>query len=172
MKLSFSSDIGFMRRFRSFKQTYADRHVVYFYLGQPFVVFFANAGKSAFVGARSLILRVFGICNRTKISYAVVRAVAVYMINLLCGPLSVNIQPRQTMRCVQRVVQSDSDVAMPHSTPSHRTFSAPAPRDGPRKSPGFWVVIKKRAQSICRQIHIGLLNTTVNINPAVCKGQA
>ena len=172
MKFAFGVKVSGVRCFRGFKQSKPNRFVVNLYFRQPLVVLAAHARKPAFVAGRSLIPSVFHVVNRSQICPSVIRAAAVNVVNLRRGPTPGHIQPCQPVRQIQRVVDADDNVAFARPASGFIAQSASPPCFCPSKFAGFGVIAHKLFKSFCRQIHISLLNTTVNINPAVCKGQA
>ena len=172
MSFTLSQNIGFVRCFRSVKQTKTNGFVVDLYFCQPLAVFAAHAWKSAFVAARRFVPRIFHVANCAQITPPVVRAVTVNVVNLFGRPLSDHVQPRQPVRQMQRIINADDNVTVTHFAPSFVAQTAPAARLSPSKLACFGAIMHQRFKSFCRQIHTNLLNTTVNINLAVCKGQA
>lgn len=166
MQLPLSHNIRFMRFFGSAKQTYAYRFVGNFYLRQPFAVFFANAKKTAFIAWLwfSVILSVFYAGNFPKIIKSIVRSNTINMVNLFCRPISFLVQPRQSVRQMKSVVQSDNHIPVFGYAPCFSPDAAFSPGLRPRKKPGVSVVIEQFMQSFWGH--------AVNINSAVCGGQA
>jgi hypothetical protein len=165
MKPAFDQYISLMRFFGSRKQTYANRLVVDFYLGQPFTVLFSYAKKTASVFDfwPSDILRVFQIRNFTQIRQSVVGAVSINMVNLIYWPSIVRVKPYQSMSKIKHIIKSDTYVSMLHLAPDNATYAAPAPNFSPRKKASFSAIIQKFMQSFWGH--------KVNINSAVCGGQ-
>ena len=165
MKPAFGQDISLMRFFGGSKQTYADRFVIDFYLGQPFTVFFSNAKKAAAIFRfwPSNILRVFQIRNFAQVSQFIISAFAVNVIYLIYRPFIVNIKPYQTMCVKQFIIKSNTNVSAFHLAPDNTTQTASTPHFSPRKKAGFGVILQKFMQSFGRH--------SVNINSAMCGGQ-
>jgi hypothetical protein len=164
MKFASGSNIGLMRFFRRTEQTYAYRFVIDLYFGQPFAVFSTNATKTAFAYSNPFVLRVLRVCDFTQIYKPVIRSIAVYVVNLIDWPLTVRIEPRQSMRQIQNIIKPNAYVTVFHSTADYISKSTPAPCFGPRKQPGIRIVMEKFVQSL--KCH------AVNINPVLCGGQA
>ena len=166
------NNIGFMRRVRSFKQPKPYGLVVNFDFRQPLAVFAAHTGKSAFVAARRFVPCIFHVANRTQIAPPVVGAVAVNVVNLFGRPLPGHIQPSQSVRQMQCIINADDNVAITHFAPSFVAQTAPPSRFSPSKLACFGAIMHQRFKSFCRQTHSTLHNVTDNINPAVYGGQA
>ena len=165
MKPAFGQDISLMRFFGSRKQTYANRLVINFYLGQPFTVFFSYAKKTASVFAfwPSNILRVFQVRNFTKIRQFVISAVSINMIELIYRPSTVNVKPHKSMSVKQFVIKSNSNIPTFHAASGNTANTAPAPYHSPCKKAGFRGIFQKAMQSFWGH--------SVNINSAMCGGQ-
>lgn len=166
MQSTFSRNIFLMRLFRCIEQPYADRFVIDFYFSQPFAVFFSYAKKTAFVAWSwfTRVLSVFYVGNRTQIIDSIIRSVSINMVYLLCGPLTISIEPRQSMRQIQRVVQSKDNVTILGGTTRFCAYTTPTARFSPRKQAGVGGVVKKFFKPFwCH---------AVNINSAMCGGQA
>jgi len=166
MKPAFGQDISLMRFFGSRKQTYANRLVINFYLGQPFTVFFSYAKKTASVFAfwPTNILRVLQVRNFTKIRQSVIGSVSINMIELIYRPFTVNVKPHKSMSKVKHIVQPNTYITVLHSTSDNASQPAPAPNFCPCKKASFNVVIQKFVQSFWGH--------SVNINSAMRGGQA
>ncbi len=166
MQLPLSHNICFMSRFRRIEQTYADRFVVYLYFSQPFAVFFTNAEKATFVAWfwLTVILRVFCVRNFSEVIKSIVGSISVDMVDLLCRPYSFLIKPRQSVGQIKSVVQSDNHISVFGYAPCFSPGTAFSPGLSPREKPGVSVVIEQFVQSFWGH--------AVNINSALCGGQA
>ena len=165
MKPAFGQDISLMRFFGSRKQTYANRLVINFYLGQPFTVFFSYAKKTASVFAfwPTNILRVLQVRNFTKIRQFVIGSVSINMIELIYRPFTMNVKPHKSMSVKQFVIKSNSNIPAFHPASGKTANTAPAPNFCPSKKAGFSAVFQKFMQSFWGH--------SVNINSAMCGGQ-
>ena len=146
----FSFQVRCVRFFWGVKKPQPNCLVVDFNLGFPTVVLFVDACKTGFVVAALSILRVLRVSRFSQIGYPVVSSVAVDVIKLFFRPFSSNIQPRQSMRGVQYVVQSDGYVPMPHAAASYISGATAPARHVPPKDAGFRVVGYKRLKAVLR----------------------
>ena len=150
VQVVFCFQIRFMRFFWRSKQSQTDRLVIDFNFGEPFLVFLANAGKSTFVVFALTVLRVLRVSGFSQIADAIVRSVAVNVIQLMRGPFTINVQPCQPMRGVKNVIEPDCNVAMSHSASGYIARSASSPRHVPAKNSRVWVVGHKRFETVLR----------------------
>ena len=154
--------ISLMGFFRRVKKTQPNRFVVDFNFRQPAFILSPYTCVAAFVAAASLaVMRVFNVGGFTQIYKTVIRAVAIYVVDLVRRPFTCHVKPRQPMREMQRVVQANNVVSVFHpatSLAAGRTFS---PFCVPSKDASFGVVVYKMAKTIYRNL---CLHDTVNIN--------
>ena len=139
---------GFGRR----EQTQSNRFVVNFDLSKPFVVFFADARKAAFVVYTFTVLRVLSVCSFSQVTKSVVGANSVDMVKLASRPFAVDVQPSQSMRGVQRVIQPDTGVPVLHAASGFIARTTPAPRHVPGKNAGVAVILDQILQAGLRKL--------------------
>ena len=150
VQVVFCFQIRLMRFFWRSKQPQANRLVIDFDFCQPLVVFLTNTWKTTFVVLAFAVLRILRISGFTQIVNLVVTSVAVNVVQLMRGPFAVNVQPRQSMRGVQYVVQSDGYVPMPHAAANYISGTASPARHVPPKNAGFRVVGHERFKAVLR----------------------
>ena len=160
MKAALAFNICGVGFFGRVKQPESNLFVVHSNTRQPFVVFFANARKAAFVWARFLVERILGVRHFPQIVQRVVRPVSVYVVDLFRRPPAVNVQPYQPMRQIQPVVYANDDVAVARYAASTVAFPAFSPADCPRKHARIRVIVREFAEAIRRKIG---LHSCVNI---------
>ena len=154
--------IGFAGLFWRGKQTQSNRFVIDFYFRKPFVAFNPNTRVAAFVvAAFSTVMRVFNVSGLAQITNAIVRSISVYMVNLMRRPTTCRMQPSQTMREMQHVIQPNNIIPAFHSASRPRPLSAATPFDAPSKFTCGAVVIKQIVKAIYRKF---VFHGTVNIN--------
>ena len=165
MKFTLSQNISLMRFFGSVKQPYANRFVINFYFRQPFAVFFSDTQKTAFIAWSwfARILRVLHIGNFAQIDPTVVRSVAVYVIYLFCGPISCLVEPRQSVRKIQNIVQTYNNVSVLGDAPGLVSNASPSARFSPSKDAFVRAIMHKFFKAFWRH--------DVNINAVLCGGQ-
>lgn len=139
----FSFQICLMRFFWCGKQTQSNDNVVIFDFCHPLMVFLSNAGKTAFVIFAAPILGVFGVSSFTKIAKSVVCTITIYVVNLIRRPILGNIQPCQSVRRVQHVVQSYGYISVFHATARNISSSATPPRQVPSKNTSARLVVNQ-----------------------------
>jgi hypothetical protein len=166
MKLTFSQDIRLMRLLRSIKQTYADRFVIDFYFGQPFAVLFSYPKKTAFVVWSWIprVLGVFHVSDFTQICQFVIGTVSIYMVNLICRPITMYIKPHQTMRKIKGVIKTYTNITVLHAASNGIAQAAASTRFSPSKN--------ARVRAIVHEFFEAFWGHVVNINPVMCGGQA
>jgi len=154
--------ISLMGFFRRVKKAQPNGFVVDFNFRQPAFIFSPHACVAALViAAAPAIMRVFKVGGFTQICKTVIRAVTVYVVDLVRRPVTRHVKPRQSMREMQRVIQTNNIVTVFHPTTGFaagRTFS---PFCIPSKDAGFGVIIYKMAKTFYRNL---CLHDTVNIN--------
>lgn len=154
--------VGFAGLFRRGKQTQSNRFVIDFYFRKPFAAFSPNARIAAFIiAAFSAVMCVFNVGRLTQIANSIVRSIPVNMVNLMRRPVACRIQPSQTMREIQYVIQPDNVVPIFHAASRLRPLSAAASFNTPSKFAGVGVVIEKIAEAFKRNF---ILHGIVNIN--------
>jgi hypothetical protein len=163
MQFAFGSNIGLMRFFWRIEQTYAYRFVIDLYFRQPFAVFFPYAQKSAFSATASPVLRVFHVRDFAQIMQRIMSAVSIQMVYLIQRPFTVNMQPDQPMREIQRIIKTDTNVSSLHLAPHYSAATTPASCNRPSEQTRCWVVIKEFAQSVRGHAN--------NINFVLCGSQ-
>ena len=165
MIFGFSRKIRLMGFFWRVKKTQPDGLVIDFYFRQPTFIFGANAGEPAFIDAAFLpILRIFHISRFAQIAKSVVCAVAVNMVYLLQWPLACLMQPRQPVRQMKSVIQSNGLIPISHSTPCFGPRRTTTPPSVPRKHPGFGVIVDQFTKPLgCKFV----FHSSVNINKAM-----
>lgn len=151
MQRLFSCQVRLMRLFRRVKQAQTDHFVVKLDLRQPFVILLTNAHKSAFTFRFASVLSVFGISSFAKIAQTVVRSITIDVVKLFCRPNPMHIQPSQSVRKIQNVVQTNSAVAVLHVGSGQRTRAAFAAGQTPRKQSRVWVVVDQLAKAVLRK---------------------
>ena len=139
---------GFGRR----EQTQSNRFVVNFDLSKPFAVFFADARKAAFVVYTFTVLRVLSVCSFSQVTKSVVGANSVDMIKLASRPFAVDVQPSQSMRGVQCVIQPDTGVPVLHAAPGFIARTTSAPRHVPGKNACVAVILDQILQAGLRKL--------------------
>ena len=143
MQFMFSFQIHSMGFLWGLKKAQARDFVVDFNFSQPFLVLLANTGKTTFVIAPFLILRVLGVRCLTKIANAVVTTVFIDMIQLLRRPNTVYMEPRKSMRGIQPIIQSNSDIPMTHQATRFAANSTLTTRKTPCERASIWIVIQQ-----------------------------
>ena len=146
-----SRQVRLIRLFRCIKQAQPNSFVVKFDLCYPFAILLANAHVATFTACLMAVLRVLGNSRFAKITQTVVRSVSVNVIYLICRPDTMYVQPRQAMRQVQNVVQSNGAVAVLHVGPSQRALPTLAARYAPRKQSRVWVVVDQLSKAVLRK---------------------
>ena len=134
------------------KQAQSNRFVVNFDLRKPLAVFFADARKAAFVVYTFTVLRVLSVCGFSQVTKSVVGADSVDMVNLANRPFAVDVQPSQSMRGVQRVIQPDTGVPVLHSASGFIAGATSAPRHVPGKNAGVAVILDQILQAGLRKL--------------------
>lgn len=174
MLLFLSLAIRCIRFFRSGVQTKTRRFVVNLYFGQPFIIFFTNARKTAFIAGVSSIVRVLHVCRLAQILKSIILAVAVNVVNLIFRPFILNVKPSQSMREIERGVETNDAVSVSCNAPGYIAFAASPPAFCPSKHACFWSVANQLLQSSCRKIHslASRIRDFNNINAVVYGGQA
>jgi hypothetical protein len=116
-----------------------------------------NAEKSRLVvrKRRAPILSIFSRRNVSEIGDAVIRFVAIDMVDLLLRPFAVYVQPRQTVRPPNTPVDVDEDVTTgAFDGPCSAVLPAAFPSGSPKEFAGFRVVVEKFAQSLRGKIDL------------------
>lgn len=160
----FSLQIRLMRVFGRIKQTQSYGFVPHFYFRQPFFILFTNALKSAGIFSVFTIMRILNICCFPQITKTIVGAHTVYVIDLIFWPRISFIQPRQSVRQIQHVIQPDNYISVLGHASCAVAHTATPPRFSPHKHASIRIVLQKFFNAI--RCH------AVNINRAVHKGQA
>lgn len=163
MKAIFILNICFMSLFWRFKAAYAYCFVIYLYFSFPFRSFFVNASKAGSVVCSAPVLSIFCISRFAQITKTIIGSVSVYMIYLVCRPLSCHIKPRKTMCKMQNIVKPDANISITHSAASWCASSTPSPRKIPCKFAGILAIVNQNFQSILSK-HDHLLNDNNYIN--------
>ena len=154
--------VGFAGLFWRGKQTQSNGFVIDFYFRKPFLAFNSNTRIAAFVIAAFLaVMRVFNVGSITQIANAIVRSISVYVVNLMRRPATCRMQPSQTMREIQHVIQPNDIIPAFHAAPRPRPLSAATPFDAPSKFTCGGVVIKQIVKTVYRKF---IFHGTVNIN--------
>lgn len=143
--------ICLMRLFGRVKQTQPDHFVIKLDLGKPFAILLANAHVAAFSFRLMSVLGVLSVRSFSKVAQAVVRSIAVNVVNLFRRPRSMYVQPGQSMRQVQDVVQPNSSVACLQSCASQSAGTTFATRHAPRKQARVRVVVDQLFQAVVRK---------------------
>ena len=149
MNFSLHHQISLVRFFGRVKPRFAYALAVDHYLHTPFSLVGANTQKTYLVSFRSLphILQIFSARHLAKIAKSVVQSVAVNMIYVLRRPFTGYVKPRQSMRQLFAVVDSNSPIAGDLLRPRHAPYKVRTPRMGfPNKNACCSVVTKRRAQ--------------------------
>ncbi len=116
------------------------------------------------VALHALVASVFGICRKAKITPAIIRGIAVAMINFIWTPFAGHYQPREHMRSIVRSFSNLND-NMPFisdrsgdlsSMKSIPIFSRSRPVFPSEKS-GIGIVSKKAQDKFLRQGRMGFL---------------
>ena len=152
VQVVFCFQIRIPRFFRRSKQSQSDRLVVDFDFRQPLVIFLANACKTTLIVPALAILRVLRVSGLPQVTNAVISPVAINVVQLARRPLTVNIQPRQTMRSVEHVVEPDCDIPISHAAASCVARSAPPTSHVPPKNSCVWGVYNKRFKPVLRDV--------------------
>lgn len=149
MKSLFCLYVSSIGRFRRVKTSESNGFVVDFNFSYPFRTGFSNACKTAFVSrVFRAVLSVFSIGGFAKVAQPVVRAIPVYMIQLVRRPLTVNVQPRQPMRRVQSVVQSEYLISVLKQAACFVAQPAFFTGDRPSKNASFWIIADELKKSL------------------------
>ena len=146
MRAVFSRQIRCVCFLGGVKQPKANSLVIQFNLSFPTVVFAAYSGITRFVVAPFLILRVLGISGFSQVTQSVVGAIFVNVVKLICGPKTINMQPRQSMRGIQNIVHTNANVTVAHSAPSRIARSATASGFIPSKLACIGIVMDQFAK--------------------------
>ena len=128
MQRLLSRQVCLMRFLGRIKQAQTNHFVIKLDFGQPFATLLANAHVAAFTFRFAPVLRVFGVSGFAKIAQTVVRSVAIDVVKLFCRPNPMHIQPSQSVRKIQNVIQPNSAVAVLHVGTGQRARAAFAAR--------------------------------------------
>ncbi len=150
MILSLSLQVRRVRNFRAVKPAKSNRLVVDFDFGRPFTVGFANTWEPAGVRFSRAILRVFRVGGWPQIANTVVLPIAINMVQLMRWPLSVRVQPRQSVRGVQSVVKANNPVAVLHLASRNIADTASSALQRPPKCSGARIVMNQFFQTFLR----------------------
>lgn len=154
--------IGLAGIFRLVKQAQTNGFVVNLNFRQPSVAFGAYTCVPAFVvAAFATIVRIFNIGRFAQITKTIISPIPVDVVNLMRRPFTCHIQPSQTMRKIQHVVQPNNIIAVFHTATRFSPLRAPAPFDAPRKPTCGGVIIDKVKKAVRRKL---VLHNSVNIN--------
>ena len=96
----------------------------------------------------ALVLLIDCLRNIAQVSYRVVSGVAVLMVDLSIRPNATHVQPREAMRPVVMTSNADLDVTSAVAASGARLVASLASWVAPAKYAGFWVVMKKFAQTL------------------------
>lgn len=113
----------------------------------------------------SSVLRVAGTGNVAKIFNPVIRPYPVYVVNVVAGPNTVDIQPSKSVGLVSVTPQREADIAAVIDRPeANRVFQGNSSTGSsnysdPHKNASLGVVVKQFAQTCCGKI--GLSHDTV-----------
>jgi hypothetical protein len=104
-----------------------------------------------------LILRVLRICGLTQIVQTVVSPTTIYVVNAICRPSTMHIQPRKAMRHIDFSINPNFDVALVER-PGNLAGSAERALigRGPCEDTGFRVVTKNLFKTLLRQATLRL----------------
>ena len=161
VKLSLCIEVGLVRKFLGC--IYAK--VVFFAacpdLRLPAIVPSADAKEPRQVtdGCMALILRVSRACHHPQIYHSVVVPIAVYVVNLVFRPSSMQMKPYKSVRKMQPAIDLYLPVAVRVVSASGIANAYALMPSAPSKHPSLWVVVKQFAQARCGKI--GLSHDTV-----------
>ena len=112
----------------------------------------------------SLVLHVHGRRNITQICNPIVRLVSVDVVNISSGPHAEHVQPCETMRPVELVLDTDPDVSgiALASCFTPRSAVPASLGHGSREYPSFGIVVKKIAQRL-RSERIGVSHDALQL---------
>ena len=154
MACSFFFKVCRMSIFRSVKVSDVLNTSVNVYDGPEAIVSLANTKDSALIVAkrRFQVLHVLSFSRLSKVAYSVVCWIAVYVVDKVFRPVSINKKPSRTMS--RDMVFIDLQYHIPpgntaSSTPNESVFTWVGQ---PCKDSSFPVVVKKFAQSLCGKI--------------------
>ena len=90
----------------------------------------------------ALIFCVLLFGNIAQIIKAIVRFVAVFMINLTCWPHASHVQPNKSMTLMQLVVDGSDQIPLIRKTAGYFSLTYARLFESARERPRFWVVIE------------------------------
>lgn len=126
------------------------------YCSSPKSIVFPVVGSKfpgGFAFSSNAVLHVLGIRGLSEICNSVVRALSVYVVDLVGRPNSVNIKPSEPMSKVLNVVNSDDPVASAYLRPCNLSYAYPSIEAySACKYASVRVVIEKFAQACCGKI--------------------
>lgn len=122
----------------------------------PFAVTRVNAKNAGFV-LRLWALQVLRVDMHRCLAQVIrssIGAVAVNVVNMLCWPSAVHVNPRNPVSEEEKAIDADSRVTVPRANTSSALPYSPSILmfGGPRKDAGFRVVMQKLSDAFCGKI--------------------
>ena len=145
MKPSFGLKVSVMRFFWCCKCANIYVNVIGSYLRSPFLSVLGNAKITRGISKwrRDSVLHIFKLIDYAKITYSVICFIAIYMVNLVFRPRSVNIKPCQPV-CKEPISKKfNSDVVLfAVAKSSYVTGSTNSETVPPSKNTCVWVIVQ------------------------------
>lgn len=156
IKLCFSRQVRSMGEFACAEESKVLSGVPASYRRSPEALVFPvdrTQKPAIFSSTSNRVLHVFCVGSFSEVFNAVIRALPIYVVDLVGRPCTMNIEPSKPMSKVLDVINSDDPVAttylrtgnLSNTHPSVQTYSA-------RKHASVRVVIEKFAQACCGKI--------------------
>ncbi len=155
--LSFPCEVGLSRIFYGWIRSKAKYLSVDFYMSSPIFPVSMNAenARTFIVGSSiSRILRVDLLRNIAKICNRVIFPVPVYVVNVESRPLTVNEQPRESMKQRAAISYARFKVTSSAFVTDNLACIHSVAGKFPRKNSGFRIVVNKTSKFFCRNIRL------------------